>query len=290
MEDEKAVQENASRKPAPTTYADAAAPFAQLQPPLRNLATDVLREAILTGRYKPGERLVEDRIARDFDISRIPVREALRALATEGLVELRPRRGAVVAVLSHAAACDLIEVRATLEGLNARLAARRRDEALIGEIGQVLQVGRAAVAVGRLAEIPVLNARFHDLLAAAGSNSILDEMMRSLRNRTSQIFSAFTDEQAKQSWDEHEQIMQAVIAGDEEMAEMLAFRHVARAGKDYLRLNNCAECPRGFPTGQRPKGCPNVVSSTDESARDQSDIDGKRSELPPKFRLPRDGV
>ena len=90
----------------------------------RGELTARLRAAILAGRFRPGDRLVEATLARELGISRIPVREALRVLAGEGLVELRPRRGAVIAPLSHRAACEMIEVRASLEGLNARLAAR----------------------------------------------------------------------------------------------------------------------------------------------------------------------
>src|SRR5260221_3666456 len=83
--------------------------------PLRDIITEELRQAILSGRYKPGQRLIEDRLAQDFEVSRHPVREALRSLAAEGLVALTARRGATVAAPSAADGRGMIEVRATLE-------------------------------------------------------------------------------------------------------------------------------------------------------------------------------
>src|SRR6202045_5255261 len=81
-----------------------------------------LRQAILSGRLKPGERLVEGRLADELGVSRNPVREAIRVLASEGLVDVAARRGASVAVMSDQEARETIEVRALLEGENARLA------------------------------------------------------------------------------------------------------------------------------------------------------------------------
>src|ERR1051326_6945636 len=95
-----------------------AAALGDLHAPLRDLVTERIRNAILAGRYKPGERLVEDRLAADFKVSRNPVREALRSLASEGLVAVTPRRGAAVAVFGAAEGREMIEVRAMLEGLN----------------------------------------------------------------------------------------------------------------------------------------------------------------------------
>src|SRR6202166_4788519 len=108
-----------------------------------------LRQAILSGQLKPGERLVEGKLADELGVSRNPVREAIRVLASEGLVDVAARRGASVAVMSDQEARETIEVRALLEGQNARLAARRHDKELIKRIESVLKKGSAAVAAGR---------------------------------------------------------------------------------------------------------------------------------------------
>jgi len=203
--------------------------------PLREIVTEEIRRAILSGRYKPGQRLIEDRLAEDFDVSRNPVREALRSLAAEGLVALTARRGAAVAAPSADDAREMIEVRATLEALNARHAARRRDPRLIALLSEVLRQGTAAAASGALESLPDLNARFHDALAAAGSNRILGDLMRSLRLRTGTVFAPLGVWRSQETWEEHAAILKAVIAGDEQLSALLAERHVMKAGEDFMR-------------------------------------------------------
>jgi len=206
----------------------------QQHTPLRDVIKAEIRRAIVQGAYKPGERLVEDRLAEDFGVSRNPVREALRALAAEGLIEVTARKGAMVPELSAEVAQELIEVRATLEGLNARLAARRRDHAMLAQLAQIMAAGNKAMTDGRIDALRPLNARFHDALAAAGSNRVLEDLMRSLRERSSIAFIPPTLQLAEQTWAEHADILKAVIAGDEALATLMAERHVLNAGKLFL--------------------------------------------------------
>ena len=216
---------DAARAPAPRTG------DRRKKVPLGKRATEDLRRAILMGRYKPGERLVEDRLSAELGISRVPIREALRTLAGDGLVDVRPRRGATVAVISVAMAQDLIEVRAMLEGLNARLAARHLQPGIAGELKRVLAEGNAAAVSRDVGDLVRLNAAFHDKLAEGGRNAILWDIMRMLRERTGLVFARNTAERAVEDWNEHSQILAAVIDGDEELASLLATRHVRRAGE-----------------------------------------------------------
>jgi DNA-binding GntR family transcriptional regulator len=188
----------------------------------------------MTGAYAPGDRLVEGRIAEDLNVSRVPVREALRALAAEGLVEVRPRHGAVVASLEPSSAREMVQIRATLEGLNARLAAEHCTQQLVAEIEEVLAEGNARVSKGETAGLLDLNARFHDLLYSAGANSMLTDLMRSLRDRTRMLFVNTNDEEIRITWAEHAAILRAVQSGDAALAAMLAERHVLRAAQHYL--------------------------------------------------------
>ncbi|REG45567.1 GntR family transcriptional regulator [Paraburkholderia sp. BL6669N2] len=201
---------------------------------LSELVIARLRESITTGEYAPGDRLVEGRIAEELEVSRVPVREALRALAAEGLVEVRPRHGAVVASLDPSAAREMVQIRATLEGLNARLAAEHCTPELVAQIEAVLQEGNAKVAAGEAAGLLELNARFHDLLYAAGANSMLSDLMRSLRDRTRILFLNANDEEVRVTWHEHAAILRAVQSGDAALAALLAERHVTRAAQHYL--------------------------------------------------------
>jgi DNA-binding GntR family transcriptional regulator len=202
--------------------------------PLRDVIKEEIRRAILQGAYKPGERLVEDRLAEDFGVSRNPVREALRALAAEGLITVTARKGAIVPELSPDMARELIEVRATLEGLNARLAARRRDPEMLDRLQKIMEAGNRAMAEGRIDALRPLNTHFHDALAAAGSNRVLEDLMRSLRERSSVAFIPPTLELAERTWAEHADILKAVIAGDEPLATLMAERHVRNAGTLFL--------------------------------------------------------
>ena len=203
--------------------------------PLGRSVAEAIRRAILTGRYKAGERLVEDRLSEEFKVSRVPVREALKTLAAEGLVDLLPRRGARVAAWSHDVAMELVEVRATLEGLNARLAARRHDPAVISRLRAVLERGISAAARGSAVELARLNAEYHELLYVAGNNRVLQDTVRSLRERTEMVFLRNSTERAPEDWREHAAILSAIVSGDEELAALLATRHVHNAAR--ARLN-----------------------------------------------------
>ncbi|MBI3373604.1 MAG: GntR family transcriptional regulator [Betaproteobacteria bacterium] len=202
---------------------------------LSALVADELRRAILTHRMQPGERLVEDKLSADLGVSRVPIREALRVLASEGLVEVQPRRGASVAAFTDEIVRDMVESRAMLEGVNAKLAARIRDPQILAELTVVLAKGRAAAERATLEELIGLNGQYHDLLAKAGRNRVLREIMRGLRERTALLFSGVrTVSRAREEWEEHAQILAAIVEGDEELAGLLATRHVRRAAEAAL--------------------------------------------------------
>lgn len=239
--------------PGPDGLGDTSPPDAGAKRgPLGQHVAEALRRAILTGRYKAGERLVEDRLSAEFRVSRVPVREALKTLAAESLVTLLPRRGARVAGWSQEFALELVEVRATLEGLNARLAARRHEPGVIVRLRDVLARGIAAADRGAAVELARLNAEYHELLAVAGNNRVLQDTVRSLRERTEMVFLRNSTERAPEDWREHAAILSAIVAGDEELAALLATRHVHSAARDRL--------------ARHPLGAESVPSDRDAAA------------------------
>ena len=123
-------------------------------------------------------------------MSRVPVREALLGLSMEGLVRLEPRRGATVAEITPELVAELVEVRTLLEALNARLAARRHDPEIVALLQDTLRRGNAAAQSGTPEQLARLNAEFHERLAEASRNSVLSDIMRCLRERTSLAFAA----------------------------------------------------------------------------------------------------
>jgi DNA-binding GntR family transcriptional regulator len=199
--------------------------------PLTKLVTDAIRERILAGEFAPGERLAEERLSEELGVSRMPVREALRVLASEGVVTIEPRRGASVTVYSDAQVQELIEVRATLEGLNARLAAKRHDPKQIAELERILADAARITEKSDLAQIQAANERFHKAVEQIAANSVLMNIVRSLRDRTALIFAKRSRARVRQNWDEHAGIVRAVISGDAELAGLLASRHVYNAAQ-----------------------------------------------------------
>lgn len=199
--------------------------------PLTDLVMGALRERILGGLIPPGERLVEGKLSEELGVSRMPVREALRQLAAEGLVTIEPRRGASVTSFSQQQVRELVEVRATLEGLNAKLAAQRHDAQQIAEMENILKEGMKLVDGANPATTMLMNQRFHDALSSIAANSVLQDIMRSLRDRTALLFASINHERVQQNWEEHASILRAVIKGDAELAALLAMRHVYNAAQ-----------------------------------------------------------
>lgn len=199
--------------------------------PLTKLVVDSIRDKIVTGEYAGGERLVEATLSTELGVSRMPVREALRVLAAEGIVTIEPRRGATVTVYTPEQIQELVEVRATLEALNAKLAAKRHDPEQIRKLEQVLAAGAKLNEKTDMARLQEDNDNFHEALAQVAANETLREMVRSLRDRTAVIFAPHSHKRAKQNWKEHAAIMRAVVAGDAELAALLAARHVYSASE-----------------------------------------------------------
>jgi DNA-binding GntR family transcriptional regulator len=201
---------------------------------LNNVVADALREAILSGQFKPGDRLPEPQLADMFGVSRNPIREALQVLSNEGLVEISPRKGARVPLMTYEELSETIELRAELEGISARNAARHCDDQLRVELGALVKDGNAALAAGDAEALQAANGRFHEDLGRAGRNRYLTEFMRSLRDRTHWLFSTRAKVRAEDSWREHARILDAVIAGDDRRAANLASEHVRQVGASLL--------------------------------------------------------
>jgi DNA-binding GntR family transcriptional regulator len=202
---------------------------------LSKVVSEKIRGQILAGRLKPGERLIEDRLSAERGVSRVPVREALRGLSMEGLVRLEPNRGASVTEVTPELLAELVEVRTLLEALNARLAARRHDPEIVALLQDTLRRGNEAAQSGTADQLAQLNAEFHERLAEASRNSVLSDIMRSLRERTGLAFSINGRARAREDWKEHAGVLAAVIEGDEEIAALLAARHVKNAAAAFGR-------------------------------------------------------
>ena len=192
--------------------------------PLRDVVRERIRTRIAEGIWGPGVRLVERDLAEEFAVSRVPVREALRALESEGFVELLPRRGAVVRELTRSVVADLFDIRQVLEALAARLVAERIDEEGLARLGAVVADGRRAVEAGDHSECGTANTAFHDTLLLLSGNDSLRSVLEPVSGRLRWLFRQTTDHERVQA--EHEQLYTALALGDAELAAAVALAHV----------------------------------------------------------------
>jgi DNA-binding GntR family transcriptional regulator len=195
-----------------------------------------LEEAIAAGRLEPGSRLDEQEIAQRFGVSRTPVREAFRLMAANHLVELRGRQGAIVRAIKAEALIEMFQDMAELEGLCARLAARRVSQAWRGEISEIHQRLMAAGETGDIDLFYDVNQEFHEAIYDASRNAYVADQTRKLRNQVAAYRRRVTrmPNRIADTVREHEAIMQAILAHDPERAHSAMRDHVNLLGDNLL--------------------------------------------------------
>ncbi|HEY0122461.1 MAG TPA: GntR family transcriptional regulator [Rhizobium sp.] len=191
-----------------------------------------LEQMILDGSLPPGERLDEMDLARRFGLSRTPVREAIKSLLAIGLVETRGRQGTHVTILSIPALIEMFDVMASLEGLCAKLAARR---AMLAERAAMRKVHAdlvKAYEVGDPVAFYKVNQEFHDLLYAAAHTHFIADQAIQLRRRIGayRLRATYQPGRMLSTLSEHVRIMDAIDAGDPEAAQRAASEHVQLLG------------------------------------------------------------
>lgn len=188
-----------------------------------------LRARIFAKKYRPGERLPEVALAKDLEVSRTPVREALRRLATEGLVLLIPNVGARLACPSQQEIINTYEVREYLECMAARKAASHISAEQVAELEQAIEDEERVFAARNFEEYLEVNRRFHCTLAGASGNPVLAEYVGNLMARTCVymiFYENFFDAQSNPSLDEHRALLKALVNREPQKAEQLMKIHL----------------------------------------------------------------
>lgn len=192
--------------------------------------SDALREAILDGVLRPSAWLREDELASVFEVSRTPVREALRRMADEGLAVKTAHHGTVVAPLTLEDVMALYVVRVDLEGLAARLAAADPHPALMAQLDEVHARMSEAAARGDVEQLSRLNLQFHRVLREGAGNSYLKRFLTQVEHAVRRVPSGFTVEgRPDRVLAEHEAVLEAVRRGDADAAEQAARAHMRQA-------------------------------------------------------------
>ncbi|MEV6300505.1 GntR family transcriptional regulator [Actinoplanes sp. NPDC051861] len=190
---------------------------------------DALRDAVLTGEYLPGERLVEAQLCERLEASRFTVRAALQDLAGEGLVEVQRNRGAQVRKVSMAEAVEITEVRMVVEGLIAGRAAELVTGEQAIELDEIGVLMRRAVEAGEHRRYSDLNQRLHGLVRRIGAHSTADRIVETLRGQLvrHQYMLSLVPGRPQTSLPQHERIIAAIRDRDPKAAETAMRDHIA---------------------------------------------------------------
>jgi len=205
--------------------------------PIRDIVYENLRNAIMKQKLKRGERLVENTIAEKMNISRTPVREALRQLESEGLVVHMPRRGTVVQGISREDALDIYNIREVLEGLVVRLACERRSQEEVEILHRYMEQMEAAIHAGAYEKLMKLHHEFNDVILQAAQSKRLSGMVKHLHEYLTSMRTVSLEKIQRQedALEEHREIVKAIEERCTEEGEEKARVHVQKAREAFLR-------------------------------------------------------
>lgn len=196
--------------------------------PLREVIFNTLREAIIVGELRPGERLMEVQLAEKMGVSRTPVREAIRKLELEGLVAMLPRKGAHVAELSIKDMMDVLEVRASLDGLATALSASRITDAELKDLQHIYTQFASHVERDNLQGSIKKDVEFHDIIYRSSRNEKLIQINNNLREQVHRFRVIYLKDyiSPKEIVKEHAEIYDAISNRDPAMAQEVAWKHI----------------------------------------------------------------
>ncbi|MCQ2539298.1 MAG: GntR family transcriptional regulator [Acetatifactor sp.] len=196
--------------------------------PLRDVVFNTLRQAILTGELKPGERLMEIHLANQLGVSRTPIREAIHMLELEGLVTMMPRRGAVVSQITEKGIKDVLEIRRALDVLCVELACERISPEELDKLKEACDTFASCVGTGDVKLIAQVDVELHDIIVKATGNEKLIQLVNNLSEQMYRYrFEYIKDStQHDQLVEEHRIIYQSLLNKDKETAAKAAKLHI----------------------------------------------------------------
>jgi DNA-binding GntR family transcriptional regulator len=204
--------------------------------PLAEHIRSTLEAEITSGQRYAGSRVDEQELMERFNVSRTPAREALQQLASAGLVTMVPRHGAVVATLSLTEYIAMLEILTEMEGLAARLCARRMPAAQRQVLQQALQACEQAAAGDDAAAYEQANRWFHETVYDGSLNEVLARQLRLMRLRMRHPQRSLFDRpnRVRNSLAEHHAILKAILDGDEDGADRAMTHHISSGGHVYV--------------------------------------------------------
>lgn len=197
-----------------------------------------LRQEILSGRFQEGESLTEMSLAKELSVSRTPVREALRQLELEELVEIRPNRGAIVKGITPDDIRDIYEIRSVIEGMAADRAAREATTEEMDQLEEILDLTQFYLDRGNYEKLQSMDGRFHELLYNMCKNRMLRHILKDLHNYVgrSRGASLKTEGRARESIKEHRAVLEAIRKQDPLAARELMTQHVQNTSQNVMKI------------------------------------------------------
>lgn len=196
--------------------------------PLRDVVFNTLRQAILKGELKPGERLMEIQLAQRLGVSRTPIREAIRKLELEGLVTMVPRKGAEVAKITEKSLRDVLEVRKALEELAMQIACDKVNDDTISDLVEALEEFKKATNSKELTAIAEADVNFHDVIYNSTNNEKLIQILNNLREQMYRYRIEYIKDYSSHERiiEEHETIIDCLRQRDKEKATITICNHI----------------------------------------------------------------
>ena len=197
--------------------------------PLRELVYEELKRQIMVGEIPPGTRMMEVEMADEMGVSRTPVREAIRKLEKEGFVTIEPRRGAYASDISVKDLIDVLDVRRFLEGMAAELAAKQLSDEGRDSLIHSQEDYKNAIISGDIQRIIHADERFHKIVVGCSNNKTLIQMVNQVQELALRFRYIFYEDFGRFQGQpkENQEIIDAIIAGDGELAIELASTHIS---------------------------------------------------------------
>lgn len=204
---------------------------------LRGKVFAQLENDILNGKYQPGDSLIETKLSEELGVSRTPVREAIRQLELEGLVQLIPNKGVIVKGISIQDIEDIYTIRMMIEGLAARWATEKISSGELSELKEVLEFQEFYTAKNDAKRLMKYDTKFHDVIYKASKSKPLMHMLSTFHHyiQRARGMSLSTPGRAQKVLEEHKAILQAIMERNPEKAEKLITQHIRNASVNLIQ-------------------------------------------------------
>lgn len=210
---------------------------------LTSIIFEKIREDILNDQYKHGEKIVEAKLAEELGVSRTPVREALKQLELDGLVENIPNRGVIVKGISQQDIYDIFTIRMAIEGIAAQWAVERMSDDEINQLKEVFELMEFYTLKGDVTKIFELNTKFHEIIYMATKSRYLEHVLRDFQLfiKSTRNKSLRSEGRMHTALDEHKSILTAFLNKDAETAVSMLTKHITNSRKNAMYLAGMEE-------------------------------------------------